>query len=334
LELFDAIRNQDISEMFSKDNADMFTAKHVGSLAFMPPEICMISNGAISGRIADIWSMGVTLYSIIFGRLPFENRVILELFDAIRNQDISLPTDCDPNLVDILQRLLEKDPSKRISMNAIREHPWVTRCGIEPLPSMDENTTNLVGSSVEGKAATGITAPSGKMVTVTKAPTECRSEIGRNISVVLDSMPENIPTVEPAIRPQSELANSSMSSQPTSATRSVSRLFKFKDNVICADECTDGSNDLTEIVSDCHQPPGPTITSTKSYPQKESIFRCAPRASFIKKRATTASQSPLEEAFYLGIGISSDHPSPEEQDIPILSESPSATNVQVCECVC
>jgi [calcium/calmodulin-dependent protein kinase] kinase len=106
--------------MFSKDEPNMTTAKSAGSPAFMPPELCVVRHGEVSGRAADIWSMGVTLYSLAFGHIPFENTGMLELFEAIKNEDVSIPGDCDPGLADLLRQLLEKDPAKRIKMDDIR----------------------------------------------------------------------------------------------------------------------------------------------------------------------------------------------------------------------
>ena len=63
----------------------MFTGKTAGSPAFLPPELCKVRHGDVSGEAADIWSMGVTLYCLRFGVLPFNHIGVLELYDAVRN---------------------------------------------------------------------------------------------------------------------------------------------------------------------------------------------------------------------------------------------------------
>jgi [calcium/calmodulin-dependent protein kinase] kinase len=75
-----------VSEMFEK-NAPMMTAKSAGSPAFFPPELCVAGHGDISGPAADIWSMGVTLYCLLFGCLPFRHRGILELCESIMHDE-------------------------------------------------------------------------------------------------------------------------------------------------------------------------------------------------------------------------------------------------------
>jgi [calcium/calmodulin-dependent protein kinase] kinase len=107
-----------VSEMFEKAS-DMMTAKSAGSPAFLPPELCVTRHGDVSGRAADIWSMGVSLYCLRFGKIPFERGGVLDLYEAIKNEKLELSDD-DPQFVDLMYRLLEKDPKKRIRMEEIR----------------------------------------------------------------------------------------------------------------------------------------------------------------------------------------------------------------------
>ena len=111
-----------VSEMFEKES-EMATAKSAGSPAFMPPELCVARHGQISGRAADIWSMGVTLYCFRYGHIPFERNNMLDLYDSIRADDVPLQEEKDPNFTDLMRRLLEKDPEKRITMEDIRVRP-------------------------------------------------------------------------------------------------------------------------------------------------------------------------------------------------------------------
>jgi [calcium/calmodulin-dependent protein kinase] kinase len=108
-----------VSEMFDKDG-EMKTAKSAGSPAFMPPELCVAKHGHVSGRAADIWSMGCTLYCLIFGRIPFEKHGMIELYEAIRSDPLEFDSPCSDDLRHLLTRLLEKDPKKRIKMEELR----------------------------------------------------------------------------------------------------------------------------------------------------------------------------------------------------------------------
>jgi calcium/calmodulin-dependent protein kinase kinase 2 len=108
-----------VSEMFDKDT-DMNTDKNAGSPAFMPPELCVAKHGHVSGRAADIWSMGITLYCLRYGRIPFHRDGIFELYEAIRNDIPDLGPDENTDFGDLMRRLLEKDPEKRIKMEELR----------------------------------------------------------------------------------------------------------------------------------------------------------------------------------------------------------------------
>lgn len=108
-----------VSEMFDR-SSDMRIAKSAGSPAFMAPELCVVHHGGVSGTSADIWSMGATLYCMLFGKVPFQKSSVLDMFESIRNDPVHIPADCDESLRDLIFRILEKDPSKRIKMDALR----------------------------------------------------------------------------------------------------------------------------------------------------------------------------------------------------------------------
>ncbi|KAM7207379.1 Protein kinase-like domain containing protein [Naviculisporaceae sp. PSN 640] len=132
-----------VSEMFEKPE-NMRTAKPAGSPAFLPPELCVAKHGDVDGKAADIWSMGVSLYCLYYGRLPFERAGVLDMYEAIKTENAPIPEDEDPQFVDLMNKLLEKNPEKRITMDQLREHPWVTKEGEDPLLSAEENCSEPV----------------------------------------------------------------------------------------------------------------------------------------------------------------------------------------------
>ncbi|CAM1505567.1 Fc.00g112040.m01.CDS01 [Cosmosporella sp. VM-42] len=132
-----------VSEMFATKPGDMRTAKSAGSPAFLPPELCG-KHGDVSGKAADIWSMGVSLYCLKYGKIPFNRDGVLDMYDAIRSDEPQLPEDENPDFLDLMHKILEKDPDKRITMDQLREHPWITHKGTDPLLSAEENCENMV----------------------------------------------------------------------------------------------------------------------------------------------------------------------------------------------
>ncbi|OTB17945.1 hypothetical protein K445DRAFT_329109 [Daldinia sp. EC12] len=133
-----------VSEMFEKPD-HMMTSKSAGSPAFLPPELCQARHGDVSGKAADIWSMGVTLYCLKYGRLPFIRDNVLDMYDAIRTEEIQIPIDNeDPNFVDLIGRILDKNNETRLNLREIRNHPWVTKGGTDSLLSEEENCSDVV----------------------------------------------------------------------------------------------------------------------------------------------------------------------------------------------
>ncbi|ERS97755.1 calcium/calmodulin-dependent protein kinase kinase [Sporothrix schenckii 1099-18] len=132
-----------VSEMFEKADG-MRTSKTAGSPAFFPPELCVSNHGGVEGPPCDIWSMGVTLYCLRYGKIPFEQETMVDIYEAINTAEVKLPEDEDEQFVDLMGKILEKDPSKRITMAQLREHPWVTLNGDDPLLSTEENCANPI----------------------------------------------------------------------------------------------------------------------------------------------------------------------------------------------
>ncbi|KAL9128675.1 MAG: hypothetical protein Q9217_002703 [Psora testacea] len=159
-----------VSEMFEKQS-EMLTAKSAGSPAFLPPELCVAKHGDISGKAADIWSMGITLYCLRFGQIPFEQAGVLQLYESIKRDEVDLDTkgEIGENFKDLMHRLLEKDPAKRIKMPELREHPWVTKGGKDPLLSAEENTANLIEPPTQEERDQAITGNLSNILFLMKA---------------------------------------------------------------------------------------------------------------------------------------------------------------------
>ncbi|GJC95712.1 CAMKK/META protein kinase [Colletotrichum higginsianum] len=79
-----------------------------------------LRHGDVDGRAADIWSMGVSLYCLRYGKIPFEHEGVLEMYEAIKTESPDLPEEENPDFVDLMGKILEKDPQKRIQISGLR----------------------------------------------------------------------------------------------------------------------------------------------------------------------------------------------------------------------
>lgn len=114
-----------VSILFDEDEGDETTGNY-GTLLFKPPEAHNAAGGRYSGKRGDIWSLGVTLYQLVYGQLPFSGDGVLEVAESVCGDALRFPWDLgDAQLEDLLLRLLEKDPDRRPTVSEIRHHPWL-----------------------------------------------------------------------------------------------------------------------------------------------------------------------------------------------------------------
>lgn len=163
--------DETVSESEAQDfDNDLELAKTVGTPAFFAPELCYTDSlDALPGQSQpkiteqiDVWSLGVTLYCLIFARIPFLAEDEWQMFRRIATEEVYIPTkrlkpvdpstkplekslytrynhppyrddndlayeDIDPDLQDLLRKMLTKHPDKRIRLREVKRHPWVTK---------------------------------------------------------------------------------------------------------------------------------------------------------------------------------------------------------------
>ena len=107
-----------------------------GTPAFMSPEMCRGEDTITSAT--DIWSLGVTLYCMLCGELPFKGGW-REMTRKILEDDPPYPDDLDDVWLDILHGMLHKDPEQRCSLGALRRHPLFSTNRIGGDPSMSRS---------------------------------------------------------------------------------------------------------------------------------------------------------------------------------------------------
>jgi len=93
-----------------------------GSPHYASPEVVLGSK--YDGMMADIWSCGVILFALLTGKLPFDDDNIRRLLTKVKSGVFSMPHFLNKDVKDLIRRMLTVDPSNRISLNEIKEHPW------------------------------------------------------------------------------------------------------------------------------------------------------------------------------------------------------------------
>ncbi|KAI1118049.1 kinase-like protein [Nemania sp. NC0429] len=162
------IREGEPDELVSESEArdfddDLELAKTVGTPAFFAPELCYTDVDHEQPKISeqiDVWSLGVTLYCLVFARIPFMAEDEYQMFKKIAKEEAYIPRrrlrpvdpqhspsstsfyrrvnrqpyrddntlayeDIDDDLHDLLHQMLIKNPEKRIRLRDVKRHPWV-----------------------------------------------------------------------------------------------------------------------------------------------------------------------------------------------------------------
>lgn len=87
------------------------TSTFCGTPEFLAPEVLTDDNYT---RAVDWWGLGVLIYEMLVGESPFPGEDEEEVFDSIVNDDIQYPASIPPDSVSILQKLLKRNPLKRL----------------------------------------------------------------------------------------------------------------------------------------------------------------------------------------------------------------------------
>ncbi|KAK1967670.1 kinase-like protein [Colletotrichum sublineola] len=170
--------DETVSESEAQDfDDDLELAKTVGTPAFFAPELCYTDADRMEqpkiSEMIDIWSLGVTLYCLIYARIPFQAEDEWQMFRKIATEEVFIPRkrlkpvdpstppnseslfkrhnvppyrddnelayeDIDNLLYDLLRQMFTKNPEKRIRLRDIKRHPWVVQGIPNPITWIDD----------------------------------------------------------------------------------------------------------------------------------------------------------------------------------------------------
>lgn len=122
---------------------DVLTDKH-GCPAYVSPEI--LSFHGYSGRAADMWSLGVILYTMLFGQYPFHDTVASQLFGKIRRGHYTIPDSISTHARCLVRSLLRTEPTERLNIREVCRHPWFNAAE-SPSSTCTGSLSNLLSAS-------------------------------------------------------------------------------------------------------------------------------------------------------------------------------------------
>lgn len=100
-----------------------------GTPAFLSPELCMSDKSPkapLESYAADIWSLGATLFYMVYGRAPFLAKSVFEIYDQICVSKLRFPESpkVSRKLKDLLKKMLTKEPKSRATLAEVARHSW------------------------------------------------------------------------------------------------------------------------------------------------------------------------------------------------------------------
>lgn len=126
-----------IANKIQSNKTSVYKESIIGTADFMAPESFQRRHKLEDGKSvvkynqkADIWSLGVILFNLVYGYSPFAAwKDNFQKSMAICNETITFPHEEDPLLVDVIKKCLTKDPTQRPTAADLLTHPYLTGTG-------------------------------------------------------------------------------------------------------------------------------------------------------------------------------------------------------------
>ena len=84
-------------------------------------------------------SLGVLCYEFLTGNPPFEDASgYRATYRRIAKVDLHFPENLPPDAVDLISKLLQHDPERRLSLENVLRHPWIVRHSIASITGQDK----------------------------------------------------------------------------------------------------------------------------------------------------------------------------------------------------
>ncbi|KAI8060820.1 kinase-like domain-containing protein, partial [Gongronella butleri] len=94
-----------------------------GSLYFAAPEL--LSGRPYHGPEIDVWSLGVVLYVMVTGSVPFDDKSLPGLHEKIKRAQVAYPAHMSTSCHHLLSHIFIADPHQRITLADIVMHTWM-----------------------------------------------------------------------------------------------------------------------------------------------------------------------------------------------------------------
>ena len=99
--------------------------------------------------MSDIWSIGVIMFAMVTGQLPWTKRNQTQLFNQIRKGDYKIPSFVSEECQDLIRKLMTVDTSQRITIEDALNHPWFKNHNISSYKEASEKLNSVSNISTK-----------------------------------------------------------------------------------------------------------------------------------------------------------------------------------------
>uniref|UniRef100_A0AAY4A3A2 MAP/microtubule affinity-regulating kinase 3 n=1 Tax=Denticeps clupeoides TaxID=299321 RepID=A0AAY4A3A2_9TELE len=297
-----------------------------GSPPYAAPEL--FQGKKYDGPEVDVWSLGVILYTLVSGSLPFDGQNLKELRERVLRGKYRIPfymsTDCE----NLLKKFLILNPTKRGSLEQIMKDRWMNvgheddelKPYVEPQPDYkDPKRTDLMlkmGFSQDEIQDSLVNQKYNDVMATYLLLDYRNSELDEGINLSLKPRPENDLTNSNAQSPSNQVQRStnhkSRRATDQGSSSSSSKCPQGDNKHIAEDYGRKGSGSSAKVPAS----PLPTGERRKTTP--------TPSTNSVLSTGTTRSRnSPIPERATLGVHNGKDSTTPQRLPVP----SPSAHNI-------
>lgn len=113
-----------LSAMKGASTTEELLHTQCGSPNYCAPEIISRAKQGYSGPLVDAWSCGIILFALLAGYLPFYDENTKALYRMIQRSDVVFPRSFPRGARMLVERLLHKDPERRLKLADVKRDPW------------------------------------------------------------------------------------------------------------------------------------------------------------------------------------------------------------------